>query len=109
MILRQLGVSSAEARTILGEYPSYHAVMELLTKKIYQDPNFYTNLYDKPANVDRIGASMRAIGVMQDMDMFRSRLRNEMFLSQVLELEVDAEQVRVQNNIGQLQSAGKRQ
>ncbi|MCB9988522.1 MAG: hypothetical protein H6868_04200 [Rhodospirillales bacterium] len=109
VILRHLGVSDGEAEEMLGEYPSYQAIMELLTKKIYQDPEFYTNLYDKPANVDRIGASLRAIGLMQDMDLFKSHLRNEMLLSQVLELEIDERQTKVQNNIGTLGTAGKRQ
>ena len=73
--------------------------MELLTKKIYQRPDFYTNLYDKPANVDRIRASMRSIGLMQKWDMFNSRLRSEMLLSVAAELELAKEQDRLQRQM----------
>ena len=71
--------------------------MELLNKKIYQRPEFYTNLYDKPANVDRMRAAMRSVGLMQKWDMFNSRLRSEMLLSVAAELELAKEQERVQN------------
>ncbi len=70
---------------ILGERPSYYAQMEVLTKKIYQHPNFYTNLYDKPANVDRIGASIDAISLMNQRDRFESLLRREMLTSLLVE------------------------
>ena len=70
---------------ILGERPSYYAQMEVLTKKIYQSPNFYTNLYDKPANVKRIGASIDAITIMNQRDRFESLLRREMLTSVLVE------------------------
>lgn len=70
---------------ILGERPSYYAQMEVLTKKIYQSPNFYTNLYDKPANVKRIGASIDAITIMNQRDRFESLLRREMLSSVLVE------------------------
>jgi len=66
--------------------------MELLTKKIYQNPDFYTNLYDKPANVSRKGVAMQAIGLMQKFDMLKSTLRKEASLSVLLELAVTDEQ-----------------
>ncbi|MBI1301402.1 MAG: hypothetical protein GC137_07060 [Alphaproteobacteria bacterium] len=74
-----------EINTILGERPSYYAQMEILTKKIYEHPNFYTNLYDKPVNVDRIGASVDAITLMQERDRFESLLRREMLASLLVE------------------------
>ncbi|HEY8192131.1 MAG TPA: hypothetical protein VIG74_06880, partial [Alphaproteobacteria bacterium] len=93
---------------LIDETPSYQARMELLTKKMYMDPVFYTNLYDKPANVDRKGAALRAIGLMQDMDMFKSRLRNEMALSVLLELEIQTYQESVDNRMKGLRpAAGK--
>ncbi len=72
----------------LGRRPSYYAQMEVLTKKIYQHPNFYTNLYDKPANVDRIGASIDAITLMHQRDRFESLLRREMLTSLLIEEEL---------------------
>ncbi len=95
-LLREFGVvdenasgdTNDEIDNILGERPSYYAQMEVLTKKIYQHPNFYTNLYDKPANVDRIGASIDAITLMNQRDRFESILRREMLTSLLIEEEL---------------------
>ena len=92
-ILEELGLdASNDIPELIGEKPSYHAQMELLTKKIYQNPDFYTNLYDKPANVSRKGVAMQAIGLMQKFDMLKSTLRKEASLSVLLELAVIDEQ-----------------
>lgn len=97
-IMEQLGMSNTnEITQVLGGRPSYHAQMEFLTKKIYQRPEFYTNLYDKPANVDRTRAAMRAIGLMQRMDMYNSRLRSEMLLSVAAELGLIEEQSLIED------------
>ncbi len=79
---------------MLGERPSYYAQMEVLTKKIYQSPNFYTNLYDKPVNVQRIGASLDAIALMHQRDRFESLLRREMLTAVLVEEEL---QIRVED------------
>lgn len=84
-LMREFGLSDADIHETLGENPSYYAQMEVLTKKIYQNPDFYTNLYDKPANVKRIGVSMDAIKLMQMRDWFQSSLRREMLTSLLLE------------------------
>ncbi|MGH1378532.1 MAG: hypothetical protein ACRBB3_06890 [Alphaproteobacteria bacterium] len=92
-MLREFGITDEngsgdtddEINSILGERPSYYAQMEVLTKKIYQHPNFYTNLYDKPVNVDRIGASIDAITIMHQRDRFESLLRREMLTSLLIE------------------------
>lgn len=91
--LRDFGLSDEEIDNMLGERPSYYAQMEVLTKKIYQDPDFYTNLYDKPTNVDRIGAAMDAIRLMQMRDRFEVSTRLEMLASLLLEARItkDAE------------------
>ncbi len=95
---------------MLGERPSYYAQMEVLTKKIYQSPDFYTNLYDKPANVERIGVSLDAIAVMNQRDRFDSLLRREMLTSVLLEEELvpHAEEVStlLYESIGQIQRDG---
>lgn len=70
---------------MLGERPSYYAQMEVLTKKIYQTPDFYTNLYDKPANVERIGASIDAIALMNQRDRYETLLRQEMLTALLVE------------------------
>jgi hypothetical protein len=82
--------------------------MEILTKRIEQDPNFYTNLYDTPANLARKGAALRAIGLMQHMDMFKSRLRNEGILAEIVELAVDREQREVQDNMDRMRRVSGR-
>lgn len=96
--IRELGVpgmTDAEIHAYLGERPSYYAQMEVLTKKIYESPNFYTNLYDKPENVDRIGAAIDAIALMSMRDRFDSSLRREMLTALLVE---DALQTHVETN-----------
>ena len=58
---------------------------------MYQSPNFYTNLYEKPTNVRRISTSMEAIKLMQTRDQFELSLRKEMLLSMMLEQEIAAQ------------------
>lgn len=84
-LLVDFGLSGDEAEAVLGENPSYYAQMDVLTKRIYQDPDFYTNLYDKPTNVERMNASMQAIGLMQYRDRYDSQLRQELLISQMVE------------------------
>lgn len=86
-LMTELGIQ--EPSKLLGDYPSYYAQMEVLTKKIYQDPDFYTNLYDKPQNIRRISASLDAIKLMQGRDRFEASLRREMLLSMLLEQAIE--------------------
>ncbi len=102
IILEQLGIPAAEADVMLGERPSYYALMQLIGKKIYQQPEFFTNLYDKPANVLRKDAAMRAIDLMVDRDIYKSDLRQEAVLAVLLELELMKYQEDVQNRINGL-------
>ena len=84
-MMRDFDFSDTEIEEFLGEFPSYYAQMEVLTKKLYQHPDFYTNLYDKPANVSRIGASMDAIKLMQMRDWYETVTRREMLSSLLVE------------------------
>ncbi|MGB4107545.1 MAG: hypothetical protein WBK55_07090 [Alphaproteobacteria bacterium] len=88
-MLRNFGMNNGQIGGFLGAFPSYYAQMEVLTKKIYQHPDFYTNLYDKPANVDRIRATLDAISLMQQRDFMDSMLRREMMTSLLLEQALD--------------------
>lgn len=97
--LEELGMPTGDIDAFLGENPSYHAQMEILTKKAYQSPLFYTNLYDKPANVERKGVAMQAIGLMQKFDLLKSNLRTEASLSILLELSVEQLQRKVEDDI----------
>lgn len=86
--------------------PSYYAQMEILAKKIYQRPEFYTELYDKPANVKRKSAAMQAIKLMLERDIFDSQLRAEAIMSMILELKVVEEQQNIENMLGLLKEQG---
>ncbi len=82
--LMPAGVDDSDVLQILGENPSYYAQLEFLGKKIYQNPDFFANLYDKPANVKRKSVAMKAISLMIDRALFESELRQEMLLSVML-------------------------
>ncbi len=100
--LEELGMpggADSEVEAFLGPNPSYHAQMEILTKLAYQSPLFYTNLYDKPANVKRKEVAMQAIGLIQKFDLLKSYLRTEASLSVLLELSVDQQQRAIEDNI----------
>lgn len=97
--LEELGMPTAEIDRFLGDNPSYFAQMEILTKKAYQSPIFYTNLYDKPANVERKNVAMQAIGLIQKFDLLKSYMRTEASLSVLLELAVVQLQREVEDNI----------
>ncbi len=105
-LLEELGMPEDETKRYLSEFPSYHAQMEILTKKLYQDPAFITNLYDTPANVKRQMAAMQSFGLMQQRDIYDSLLRTEMLLSVLLELEIVDEQKEVQNEVNKLGRPG---
>ncbi len=104
--LEELGIPAAEIDLFLGVNPSYNAQMEILTKKAYQSPLFYTNLYDKPANVERKGVAMQAIGLIQKFDLLKSYLRTESSLSVLLELSVEKLQTEVEDNIRAFDTEG---
>lgn len=96
-VLSGLGLNSAAIASSLGSNPSYDAQMEILTKRLYQDPSFYVNLMDTPANVERQYAALQAFGLMQRRDIFETVLRSEMLLSTILEIEISDYQDEVQS------------
>jgi hypothetical protein len=87
-VMTQMGLSAAEATRLLGTNPSYFAQMEVLTKKIYQDPAFFADLYDKPANTQRQRGAMKGISLQQQRDLLDVLHRREMLLSALLELKI---------------------
>ncbi len=90
---------SEEIYNIIGENPSYYAQMEVLTKKIYQNPKFFAGLYDKPANVARKKVAMKAMELMLDRELLESELRQEMLLSVMLSGELGAKFRQVDKNM----------
>lgn len=83
-VLTELGVPATDVYNIIGNNPSYYAQLEILAKKIYQNPDFYANLYDKPANVARKSVALKAIDLMLDRAIFESQIRQEMVTSVLL-------------------------
>lgn len=109
-LMKEMGVSGENDEDIkkyLGERPSYYAQMEMLTKKLYQNPMFYTELYDKPANVERKNAAMKAIELMQRRDIYRSSLRTEAILAVMLETALNEAEDPIFNHIDTLQVEGE--
>lgn len=98
-IASQMGVPAGELDEFIGQNPSYFAQMEVLTKKLFQSPDFYTNLYTSPANIDRIGVSLQALELMQNRDRFESALRREMLISMILEVKTRWLQEDVNNQL----------
>ncbi len=87
--LMPAGTTDDDIFGILGENPSYYAQLEALSKKIYQNPEFFAKLYDTPANVARKSVAMKAIELMLDRALFESELRQEMLLSVMLSSQLD--------------------
>lgn len=101
------GMSVDEIKELIGDKPSYFAQMEILTKKLYQNPNFYAELYDKPANVMRKDVAIQAATLMQKRDLYRSYIRSEMVLAVMLEAALQSEQNRIMNEINQAQEGDR--
>lgn len=105
-LLKEMGGNDLTAKEIqneIGDRPSYDAQMDVLTKKLYQRPEFYSELYDKPANVMRKNVALQAATLMQKRDLYQSYLRSEMTLAVMLETLLIKEQRIFEN-----QEAGTR-
>lgn len=100
----EIAVLTADEKAEL-EKMSYMAQMELLTKRMYQRPGFYTNLYDKPVNVRRVSVALRGLGLMLDRDIYESYLRSEMLMSVLLEVKTARKQQDVQNTLLTMQGS----
>jgi hypothetical protein len=98
-IVSEHNIPDEDVEKILGKNPSYFAQMEVLTKDIFQNPIFYTELYDKPANVLRKSASLNAIKLMQERDFYKSQLRSEMVLAVMLEAMLADERESIEKSL----------
>lgn len=101
-LMREMGMEDDEIEDFIGINPSYYAQMEVLTKKIYQNPEFITNLYDKPTNVRRIRAAMTAIKLMQDRDIHEALMRREMLVAMILELKLREKQGKLSDEVNNM-------
>lgn len=87
-----LSTPDEEIYEYMGEEPSYYSQLEIMSKKLYQNPDFYANLYDTPANIKRKHVAMQAIEVMLDRAIYESQLRKEMVVSVLLSSKIRAAQ-----------------
>jgi len=108
-MIEELGVPQADVAAYLGANPSYFAQMEVLTRKMYQNPTFYTNLYTSPENLKRTGVALQALQLMHDRDRYEASLRREMLLSTILEMKIRESQEVVEKLIGGRAGANTRQ
>lgn len=108
-VLKELGIPDAEIAKYLGLFsygaddpvdPSYYAQLEILAKKIYQNPDFYANLYDTPTNVRRKGVALKAIDLMLDRAIYESQIRQEMAMSVLLSSKLNAGFEDINKNLG---------
>lgn len=106
ILLKEIGIPAEEIQGMLSDKPSYYAQMDVLTKKIYQDPVFYAELYGKPANVERKNVAMRALSNMQKRDIYRSLLRSEATMAVWLEMELMKLQEPTVNEVNRLDQEG---
>jgi hypothetical protein len=104
-IMLDLGIPTAEIDEFLGNNPSYFAQMEVLTRKMYQHPTFFVNLYQKPDNVRRTGVAIQALELMHDRDRFEAALRREMLISMILETQLREKQEEVSNRLSKVFNA----
>lgn len=103
ILLSEFGIDNPqETLALLGERPSYYAQMEMLTRQIMMREGFYTNLYGKPVNIDRKGAAIQAVNLIQNVDLFESKLRNEAMLALLVEMELEKVQEGIENRMGRL-------
>lgn len=100
--LKNLGIEiDAETQAKIKDKPSYFAIMEVLTKRMYQDPNFYNQLIKPGPQVAQTQASLQAVNLMQMRDVYDSMLRSELILSLIVEMELDDQQAVVQSQTNQ--------
>lgn len=84
------GTPDEEIYALIGNEPSYFSQLEIMSKKLYQNPDFYANLYDTPANVVRKQVAMQAIELMLDRAIYESQIRKEMVVSVLLSSKLRA-------------------
>ncbi len=84
---------------LIGFNPSYYSQLEILSKRIFQNPDFYARLYDTPANVSRKKVAMKAIELMVDREIYESQLRREMSVSVLLASKLRGAQRTVNKSI----------
>ncbi len=104
-LMKQLGLKDTDVAFFTNNQTgtSYDAQMEILTKKIYEDPDYYDALMNGKANIKRIGTAMSAVELMQDRDIYKSMTRSEMLLA----IMIDMEARKINSNISSPRIGGE--
>jgi|GEM_PF-472845 len=92
----------------LGENPSLFAQEEVMMKLLYQNPEFHANLYTTPENVDRINASLLALEIIQDRNIYESLLRSEATLATMIETLALKTHRRISSDLNSLKLTERR-
>ena len=92
-------LSDWDIYSLIGDDPSYYSQLEIMAKKLYQNPDFYVKLYDTPVNVARKGVAMKAIELMVDREIYESQLRREMTASILLSSKLRAKERSVSEGL----------
>lgn len=82
-VVDYLGINANDWGTESADLGQY-ATLEILAKKLYQNPKFYSDLYDTPANIKRKSAALKAFELMLDRAIYESELRQELAMSVLL-------------------------
>lgn len=88
VFMQQFGLSEEHINAFMTDNPSYFTQMEIMSKKLFEHPDFYTALITKPANVRRNAVALEAIEVMNRRDVYENMLRREMLLSMIVEMKL---------------------
>ncbi len=84
-----LGVAEDEIDLLLGKNPSYYAQRKVLSSYIFENPKFYTQLYESPANVLRKNTAIKTLSLALEDDFFDRQIEAEATLATILEVMLE--------------------
>lgn len=88
-IIFDLGVAEDEVDTLLGKNPSYNAQRRILSSYIFENPKFYTQLYESAANVSRKDTAIKTLNLSLEDDFFDRQLEEEAMFAGMLEIMLE--------------------
>jgi hypothetical protein len=103
-LVKDLGMTNDEVQELVGDKPSYYAQREVLSNYALENPVFYTELYESPANVYRKDAALKAVNLMMEDDFFDRQLESEATLAVILEVMLEEEHQRTSRELVNIQS-----
>ena len=106
-MVADLGVPENEIDDLMGEDPSYYAQRKVLTSYAYENPRFYTELYESAANVARKDVALKAINLMLEDDFFDRQLESEATLAIMLEAMLQKDHIFVRSELARLEAEAR--